>query len=188
MLVKVRKYDDGTPVLGIYADINKVCICAVNVFLMKDNIVRHGKKCFYKKWEVLNEYVTENIDIDECLDKSRKFIYEYKVKQAFCNSIGIELCEIKDKFDNSNQQYEGCEIIELQPENMMFLVQGHIKRIAIKNEYKTNWEDEFYNFDIEALRDNSINYPRVFALANVIKGAQPYRAASLLEFKICGVD
>lgn len=180
MRLNIRKYDVGFPVLGIYADIQKVCICVVNVYLLKGDF-KYGKRQFYKKWEVLEEFTTQNIDIDECLDNSKRFIWEYRIKQGFCNTIGVEICDIKDAFyRHTKEQYEGIEIVELQPERLLFLVQGNIERISIDGSIREMWEEEFNKFDIEAIRNNLISYPRVFALANVIKGCQARISGSLI--------
>lgn len=180
MRLNIRKYDVGFPVLGIYADIQKVCICVVNVYLLKGDF-KYGKRQFYKKWEVLEEFTTENIDIDECLDNSNRLISKYRIKIALTNSIGSDICDLKDSFyRTSGEQYEGIEIVELQPERLLFLVQGNIERISIDSSIRYLWEEELDKYDIEAIRNGVITCPRVFALGNVIKACQARISGSLI--------
>lgn len=155
--MKVYIKPNGTYVMGVFASVEASCLLVVKFHNIKQK-------------HILIDYVSDEIDIDNFIEFSNFCLDNYKIKHVFGNTIGTAICKIKNRYSNDNQLIEGYEIISIEAEHMMFLVQGHLKNLSFNENLIENWNQELKNFDINALRNNTKTYPRVFALAAIIEG------------------
>lgn len=151
----------GTYVMGIFSNLEATCICVVKVYKNKT------------QWDIVEDFTVNGIQLEECTNMCKWFLDIYKIKYVFGNEIGKSICNIEDSFTiDTNKQYEGYEVTNIGYEHLTMLTLGNIRKIRLDKELKEQWENEFKNCDIESLKSESKTYPRIFALANVLKSVQ----------------
>jgi hypothetical protein len=149
----------GTYVLGVYANVQACCLCVLKGY---DKNIR---------WDIIEEFYVECIDVEKCIEKSNHFIKKFKIRHLFGNTIGNSICDVKNDYSKGDL-IRGYEVVELDPEHMMFLAQANLKKINIKEDLKLKWENEFKKFSIDDLRNNKVTYARIFALCNILHSAK----------------
>ncbi|MEO1431236.1 MAG: hypothetical protein AAFS12_04705 [Cyanobacteria bacterium J06632_19] len=130
-------------------------------------------KCYTnsKRWDVLDNWTSTNLNIDNIVDKYNKlcnksFDNQYD-KYIFGNEMSQLFCKEKLSLNNLGEPYSGFEVVKADLEYLFLAVQGSIHKIKFAENIKDSWMEELSNFDLK----NPEKYVRTLALGTVLIGA-----------------
>lgn len=160
-LDELDEANSGAYVMGLFASIDGIAIVVIKVF------------SDMRRWDLIAEYVSTNIDADISEVEIDKLTEQYNVQHFLGNDIASSLVNKNSNINNKGVVTSGWETITLRAEHMLFLVQANIKYFGVKEALIPGLEYDLKNFDLKDVRLNERHYPRISAIASVIAGAKP---------------
>ncbi len=158
----VDKALSGKNVISIFANSKGIAILVVKVYPVE------------QYWYITDEYVTYDIsDIEICREKIKEFEKRYVIEHFLGNDMARTIVNKPTYTTKEGETYAGWESVTLEIEDMLFLVQVHLKNIGFGN-FQETWTNELRSVNLEEIKNNKGTYPKIFALAYVINKAEPY--------------
>ncbi|MEO1762611.1 MAG: hypothetical protein AAFR83_11710 [Cyanobacteria bacterium J06629_18] len=156
--------NSGRVVYGVMANLEAVVMIACKIYYDSLRI------------DILEEWYSKRLDINEAEKRYSNLIEKYNPSelggrkiQVFGNDIGNKICKLPLAQPDDS---EGYEIIDINPESLIFSVQCRLNYLKFAGkQLKESWHDELKNFNLISFRNNEQSYNRLIALANIIDGA-----------------